>query len=33
MRQNVRDVVWVCVAHSGDQWRTLVDTTVNLRVP
>jgi hypothetical protein len=26
-------VEWVHLAHDRDQWRTLMDTAINLRVP
>jgi hypothetical protein len=27
------DVDWIYLAQDGDQWRTLVKTAINLRVP
>jgi hypothetical protein len=27
------DMDWICLAHDRDQWRALVKTAMNLRVP
>jgi hypothetical protein len=33
LREIKWDVEWIDMAHDSDQWRALVNTVLNLRVP